>query len=80
MEWGGKESNGLRYQYKVTFLIVLCLATLSVPSLCIADQNPAILPVPDPTAGDPAKIELGSQLYHDPLFSENNTLSCTSCH
>jgi cytochrome c peroxidase len=28
----------------------------------------------------PAKIKLGRVLFHDPILSSNNTISCTSCH
>ena len=29
---------------------------------------------------DPAKVDLGRRLFHDPRLSRDNTLSCASCH
>lgn len=29
---------------------------------------------------DEAKVSLGEQLFHDPLLSHDNTISCASCH
>ncbi|MCC6142660.1 MAG: heme-binding domain-containing protein [Candidatus Hydrogenedentes bacterium] len=39
-----------------------------------------IQPIPDSVEANPAKVELGRQLYHDVRLSGDNTLSCASCH
>jgi len=37
-------------------------------------------PLPPPEAGDPAEIELGRRLFHDPLLSGDGAVSCSTCH
>ena len=39
-----------------------------------------IRPLPERVAGDPARIALGRQLFHDLRFSRDNRQSCASCH
>jgi cytochrome c peroxidase len=43
-------------------------------------EEARVAPLPDPTGLDPAKVELGRRLYHDPRLSGDGTLSCASCH
>jgi cytochrome c peroxidase len=42
--------------------------------------NEPISPLPIITTLDDNKVALGRQLFEDPILSENNTLSCNSCH
>ena len=42
--------------------------------------NEPISPLPVITTLDVNKIALGRQLFEDPILSENNSLSCNSCH
>ena len=37
-------------------------------------------PVPTQIDVDPAKVALGKRLFHDPRLSEDDTISCASCH
>lgn len=39
-----------------------------------------IQPLPLKVSVDPQKIALGKKLFHDPLLSADNTMSCSSCH
>ncbi len=39
-----------------------------------------ILPIPENVDVDPAKVELGRKLFHDPILSKDGTISCASCH
>jgi len=41
---------------------------------------PETPPIPENNAMNPAKIDLGKQLYFDARLSINGTLSCQSCH
>ncbi len=43
-------------------------------------KNEPVRPVPDSVAVDPAKVQLGKELYHDTRLSGDNTVSCASCH
>lgn len=45
-----------------------------------AQQSQAISPIPAPPKSNPEKIAFGRQLYMSTLFSQNNSLSCNSCH
>lgn len=51
----------------------------------VAVQAPPTTPEPllaltAPTGLSPAKVILGRRLFHDPVLSGDNTLSCASCH
>ena len=48
--------------------------------LIAAPLEEALKPLPAVPALDPAKVELGRQLFNEPRLSANNTLSCASCH
>ena len=39
-----------------------------------------IKPIPETIDVDPRKVELGRLLFHDPLLSKDETVSCASCH
>jgi len=38
------------------------------------------LPIPEKNPMNMAKIELGAQLFYDPLLSKDSSISCASCH
>ena len=42
--------------------------------------NEPISPIPDPVINFPEQVELGRLLFHDVRLSQNNQLSCASCH
>ena len=58
-------------------MFALCLGTAP---LAAAPLNEALKPLPAVPVQDPAKVELGRQLFNEPRLSVNNTLSCASCH
>ncbi|AKA84776.1 cytochrome B6 [Pseudomonas synxantha] len=60
-------------------LIWLLGSGLAVP-LMAAPLDEALKPLPAIATLDPAKVELGHQLFNEPRLSVNNTLSCASCH
>ncbi|HEY0455434.1 MAG TPA: cytochrome-c peroxidase [Verrucomicrobiae bacterium] len=39
-----------------------------------------ILPIPQRTALNAEKVALGRKLFHEPVLSKDNSLSCASCH
>jgi cytochrome c peroxidase len=39
-----------------------------------------IRPVPQTVAVDPRKVALGKKLFHEPLLSRDNSVSCATCH
>ena len=39
-----------------------------------------IKPIPEAIDVDPRKVDLGRMLFHDPLLSKDDTVSCASCH
>lgn len=43
-------------------------------------RNEPITPLPANQDLQQAKVSLGEQLFHDPLLSGDNTISCASCH
>ena len=60
------------------FVFALCLGT-GTP-LAAAPLNEALKPLPTAPVLDPARVELGRQLFNEPRLSANNRLSCASCH
>lgn len=64
--------------YRFGLVFMLCAGT--VPPLMAAPLDEALKPLPAVPALDPAKVELGRQLFNEPRLSVNNTLSCASCH
>ena len=41
---------------------------------------PDVAPAPEDNPMTPEKIELGKQLFFDPILSANNKISCATCH
>ena len=62
--------------------LALSIAVLVALSLIPSDAGAEepILPIPETVDVDPAKVELGRALFHDPLLSKDGTISCASCH
>ena len=42
--------------------------------------NEPISPIPEPIISSPEQVELGRLLFHDVRLSQDNQLSCASCH
>jgi len=59
-------------------LLLFFVATLSAVGNARADEP--IRPIPDIVEVHPKKVELGRTLFHDPLLSRDDTVSCASCH
>ena len=57
----------------VTWLTLLALAATVAPAEPIS-------PLPESPAAVSARVALGGRLFHDPLLSADETLSCDSCH
>lgn len=51
----------------------------SDPSLAF-DRNGPFAPLPDIERPDSGKVALGQALFHDPILSAGNDVSCASCH
>ncbi len=45
-----------------------------------ADSDEPILPIERPRNLDARKVALGRKLFHDPRLSQDNSISCASCH
>lgn len=58
-------------------------STVPIPSGSSAGQSlvrEPISPIPVSADLDPARVGLGSLLFHEPLLSHDNTVACASCH
>lgn len=58
----------------------LCILFLSYFACAYATTDPAVSPIPPPPLTLPQVSALGKQLFHDPLFSNDHSLSCATCH
>ena len=66
---------------------VFFLITESAPSVVSITVLPSkitssqpIAPIPQNLVHNTDKVALGSRLFHDPLLSQDGTISCASCH
>ena len=57
--------------------LALCL---SVALAVGREEDEPIKPIPEAIDVDPRKVELGRTLFHDPVLSKDDTVSCASCH
>ncbi len=52
-------------------------------ALSLSGNAPAaepIKPIPETVEVDPGKVALGRDLFHEPLLSKDDSISCASCH
>ncbi|MCD8193217.1 MAG: heme-binding domain-containing protein, partial [Tannerellaceae bacterium] len=50
------------------------------PTVAPEFANEPLQPLPASLPTDPAKVQLGYELFHDTRLSADNTISCASCH
>ncbi|PTU72989.1 cytochrome-c peroxidase [Pseudomonas mangrovi] len=62
----------------LTFM--LAGACFSLNALALTPGNEPIQPIEPVEVADPAKVELGKQLFFDPRLSRSGFISCNSCH
>lgn len=61
-------------------LVLTAGLLLTAHSWAAAPNNEPIQPIPPAQVTDPAKVELGKQLFFDPRLSKSGFISCNSCH
>src|SRR5690554_2435230 len=60
---------------------ILALAvSMSAVAFAAPQKNEPIQPIEPYVTSDPAKVELGKQLFFDPRLSKSGFISCNSCH
>lgn len=64
--------------FRFLLIALFSFANLSLAHSALPDEP--IKPVPLSLNQDPARAELGRQLFHDSRLSGNNKTSCASCH
>ncbi len=64
------------------FRLSLLALTISLSTAAIAapQKNEPIQPIEPAVITQPAKVELGKQLFFDPRLSKSGFISCNSCH
>src|SRR5687768_952258 len=63
------------------FAFICCFACSPILSSAAPTEfDEPIRPLPLELKLDQKKVELGKQLFFDPRFSKDNSLSCASCH
>jgi cytochrome c peroxidase len=72
--------HSLNSRRTVAVGIGVLLSAAAIAALAEALDSEPILPVPPIEAIDPAKIELGRKMFHDPRLSRGERVSCASCH
>lgn len=60
--------------------VALCSLMLGVQAWAAVPINEPIQPIQPAKITDPAKVELGKQLWFDPRLSKSGFISCNSCH
>jgi cytochrome c peroxidase len=65
----------------IHFALSLLVLGLNFPCTAMAQSSAEpISPIPDRPELDKKKVELGRELFFDPMLSHDNTVSCASCH
>lgn len=66
----------------VVFILIVSHTALSKDSKKINESTEPIKPLPHIQISfeEMKKIALGQKLFHEPMLSSNNTVSCASCH
>lgn len=54
--------------------------TLESSTEIVALASEPITPIPLKLELDPNRVQLGDRLFHDPILSSNDTISCATCH
>ena len=88
-----KQLNKIEYKFKsLSITVTVCIASLlTVLSLYPVFLSSAFasesdyqtlrkMRVPNNNQGTPARVELGKALFFDPRLSDNNQMSCATCH
>lgn len=65
---------------KAKMLSLILAGSLSAPVLADRIANEPIKPIEPAKITEPAKVELGKQLFFDPRLSRSGFISCNSCH
>src|SRR5690554_3414801 len=60
-------------------ILVLALG-MNCAAVAAPKTNEPIQPIEPAVITDPAKVELGKQLFFDPRLSKSGFISCNSCH
>ncbi len=64
-----------------TVALAVLISALAFPTFSIASLlDEPIKPIPLTTNQDPARVEIGRQLFNDVRLSVNSRVSCVSCH
>lgn len=66
--------------YRLDLVSILILVLICSPAHAKPLPNEPITPIPEPVISAPKQVELGRLLFHDVRLSQNNQLSCASCH
>lgn len=87
-------SRNLKIYIPVLLFLLAIIAALSISQLPEQSENSTldndieivalaaepITPIPLELELDQEKVALGDRLFHDPILSSNDTISCASCH
>ena len=63
---------------RMSWVVALIVGSVA-PLVATAAEEP-IKPIPVTLNQDPARVEIGRKLFHDPRLSGNNQIACASCH
>lgn len=66
--------------FKIRLLVTALALAGSVSVASAWETLPTVAESPADNPTNPAKVELGQMLYHDPRLSSTGTVSCSSCH
>ncbi len=66
-------------RWTVSLAASLAMGALWLAGGAVHAEEP-ILPIPEQVDVNPDKVALGRALFHDPVLSKDDTISCASCH
>ena len=73
-------ANDVRGNWALVMAYCTLAVLLSLALTAAGRAEEPIRPIPETIDADPRKVNLGRLLFHDPLLSKDDSISCASCH
>ncbi|MEI4484540.1 MULTISPECIES: cytochrome-c peroxidase [unclassified Phyllobacterium] len=73
-------AQSIRVVLKLALAVAVIGPAITITTALSVESRDSLSPLPAPSALNMGKVELGRKLFHDPILSKKQTLSCSTCH